>query len=76
MKYNEFQRPISVDFAPAGRVCEWCGQPAKRQLTAIGGIYHNRSGFFCFFCGEKFLECVIRGLHTEKRVRRALNYVS
>jgi hypothetical protein len=67
MSYNEFQRPISVDFVPCGRVCEWCGQPAERQLTAIGGIYHNRSGVFCDQCGEQFLENVRRGLLMEKQ---------
>jgi len=65
MKYNEFRRPVAVDFAPHDRVCEWCGEPAERQLTAIGGIHHNRSGVFCRLCGEKFLECVTRGLLTE-----------
>ena len=72
MKYNEFQRPIAVDFAPRGRVCEWCGKLAERQLTAIGGTHHNRSGVFCRPCGEEFLECVISALHTEKQERRAI----
>jgi hypothetical protein len=62
MKYNEFHRPISADFAPRGSVCEWCGKPAERQLTAIGGIYHNQSGIFCRSCGERFLETVIHSL--------------
>jgi hypothetical protein len=62
MKYNEFHRPISADFAPRGSVCEWCGQPAERQLTAIGGTYHNQSGVFCRPCGEKFLETVIHSI--------------
>jgi ribosomal protein L37E len=59
MKYNEFRRPVSVDFAPRGSVCEWCGQPAERQLTAIGGTFHNESGIFCRACGEQFSEAVI-----------------
>jgi hypothetical protein len=62
MKYNEFHRPISADFAPRGSTCEWCGQPAERQLTAIGGTYHNQSGVFCRACGEKFLETVIHSI--------------
>jgi hypothetical protein len=69
MKYSEFQRPISVDFVPRGCLCEWCGQPAERQLTAIGGIYHNRSGVFCHLCGEKFVVCVIRGSVAEMQKR-------
>src|ERR1043166_9014713 len=35
MQLNEFHRPFSVDFAPQGSLCEWCGKPAERQLTAI-----------------------------------------
>ncbi|GCE12077.1 hypothetical protein [Tengunoibacter tsumagoiensis] len=59
MQHNEFQRPVSVDFAPRGSVCEWCGKPAERQLTAIGGSYHNESGVFCRLCGEQFTQTVI-----------------
>ncbi|HEX6551383.1 MAG TPA: hypothetical protein VF026_01370 [Ktedonobacteraceae bacterium] len=54
MSLNEFRRPISVDSAPRGSRCEWCGQPAEQQLTAIGGIYHNEGGLFCRPCGEQF----------------------
>ncbi len=64
MKYDEFCRPISVDFAPCGRVCEWCGQPAERQLTAIGGPCHNQSGAFCRLCGEKFFAAIINSTRT------------
>jgi hypothetical protein len=67
MKYDEFHSPVSADFAPRDRVCEWCGKLAERQLTAIGGPYHNRSGVFCHSCGEQFLACVRRGALTEKQ---------
>lgn len=59
MQFNEFRRPVSVDFAPRGSLCEWCGKPAERQLTAIGGAYHNESGMFCRPCGEQFSQVVI-----------------
>ncbi|GAC1378236.1 MAG: hypothetical protein NVSMB33_01940 [Ktedonobacteraceae bacterium] len=59
MSNNEFRRPFSVDFAPRGSVCEWCGKPAEQQLTAIGGNYHNESGLFCRPCGEKFSLAVV-----------------
>jgi hypothetical protein len=58
MPTNEFTRLVSVDFAPRGSVCEWCGNLAERQLTAIGGILHNRRGVFCRSCGEKFAKKV------------------
>lgn len=60
---NEFQRPVSVDFAPHGSRCEWCGQVAERQLTAIGGTYHNESGAFCRSCGDMFAQGVANALH-------------
>jgi len=62
MQNNEFRRPVSVDFAPRGSRCEWCGQPAEKQLTAIGGAYHNESGLFCRPCGEQFSAAVINAL--------------
>ena len=62
MSHNEFRSPISVDVAPRGSRCEWCGNPADRQLTAIGGNYHNDGGLFCRECGEKFIEAVLNSL--------------
>ena len=59
MSTNEFLRPISVDSAPRGSRCEWCGNPAEKQLTAIGGISHNEGGLFCRPCGEQFSLAVI-----------------
>jgi hypothetical protein len=59
MSENEFRRPISVDGAPRGSLCEWCGKPAEMQLTAIGGTAHNESGLFCRPCGEDFTRAVI-----------------
>jgi hypothetical protein len=61
---NEFRRPISVDSAPRGSRCEWCGQPAEQQLTAIGGRFHNDGGTFCRSCGEKFTQAVINSLNV------------
>jgi hypothetical protein len=64
MQYNEFRRPVSVDYAPKGSVCEWCGKPAEKQLTAIGGRYHNEGGMFCKECGEQFAQAVINSTAT------------
>lgn len=64
MHFNEFRRPVSVDFVPRGSRCEWCGNPAERQLTAIGGTYHNESGMFCRPCGEKFSQAVLDSIKT------------
>lgn len=62
MYVNEFLCPVSVDFAPRGSQCAWCDQPAERQLTAIGGAYHNKSGLFCHPCGERFSQAVSKGI--------------
>ena len=64
MTSNEFRRPVSVDFAPRGSACEWCGKPAERQLTAIGGSFHNESGVFCSPCGEKFSQAVANSVQA------------
>jgi hypothetical protein len=64
MFFNEFRRPVSVDSAPRGSLCEWCGKPAVQQLTAIGGSSHNQSGLFCHTCGEQFTQAVVRSLYT------------
>lgn len=64
MSNNEFRNPISVDAAPRGSQCEWCRKPADRQLTVIGGNYHNDGGLFCRECGEKFIQAVLNPLPT------------
>ena len=51
---NEFRRPISIDLAPPGSVCEWCGKPAVYQLTAIDGNHHNEQGLFCSTCSVQY----------------------
>ncbi len=66
---NEFRRPVSVDFAPRGSSCEWCGKPAERQLTAIGGDYHNESGVFCSPCGEKFSLAVLNSVQAAAKAQ-------
>jgi hypothetical protein len=58
MQYNTFYQPVSRDFVPQGRRCEWCGQPAVQQLTALGGLHHNQSGCFCLACGKAFTRIV------------------
>ncbi|HEX4208590.1 MAG TPA: hypothetical protein VHZ51_31175 [Ktedonobacteraceae bacterium] len=62
MQFNEFHRPVSSDSAPRGSHCEWCGKPAEKQLTAIGGRYHNESGMFCRDCGDQFSQAVINSV--------------
>ncbi len=69
MTSNEFRRPVSVDFAPRGSACEWCGKPAERQLTAIGGSFHNESGVFCSPCGEKFSQAVVNSLQVSAQTQ-------
>jgi hypothetical protein len=60
---NAFRRPISVDRAPEGHLCDWCCKPAVHQLTAIGGICHNQGGFFCPECAEEFAYAVAESMN-------------
>lgn len=58
----DFRQPVSIDNAPRGRVCEWCGKPAVYQLTALGGKHHNEEGLFCQACGEQFARTIADSL--------------
>ena len=61
----DFRQPVSIDAAPAGKICEWCGKPAVHQLTAQGGIRHNEGGFFCAQCSATFVRAVASSLSRE-----------
>ena len=65
MANNDFSQAISIDFAPHSSTCEWCNKPANERLTAIGGIYHNKGGFFCSACGEEFTRLIINSLQRK-----------
>ena len=58
---NEFRQPLSIDFAPRGRVCEWCGQPAVLQITVASAIYDDEPECFCR-CGQEFARAVADSL--------------
>lgn len=62
MSENEFRQPVSIDFAPGGSVCEWCGKPATQQLTVIGGRSHNDSGYFCDTCAAEYARSVAESM--------------
>jgi len=68
MSNHEFRRPVSVDYAPRGSVCEWCGKPAERQLTAIGGRHHNEGGLFCAPCGDDFARVVANAVAASTHI--------
>ena len=59
----DLRQPVSLDEAPAGSFCKWCGKPAIYQLTAVGDIHHNEEGFFCQTCGEEFTRTVADSLN-------------
>ncbi len=46
MSNNEFSRFVSIDFAPYGSICEWCGRPAEEQLTAVGEFIATKVAAF------------------------------
>ena len=55
---NEFRQPLSLDSAPRGSVCEWCGQPAVLQIT----VASEEPAYFCRLCGEEFARAVADSL--------------
>ncbi len=61
----DFRQPVTIDVAPAGEICEWCGKPAVHQLTALGGKHHNEGGFFCRQCGEAFVRAIASSVSRE-----------
>ena len=61
----DFRQPVTIDVAPAGEICEWCGKPAIHQLTALGGKHHNKGGFFCLRCGEDFVRAIASSVSRE-----------
>ncbi len=62
MQGNEFRQPLSVECAPRGSVCEWCGQPAVLQITVAGEAYYDEPEYFCRLCGEEFARAVADSL--------------
>ncbi len=70
---NEFRQPLSIDAAPEGSVCEWCGKPAVHELTELGGKIHNESGLFCRTCGEAFVCAVASSLRREVPAEAVIN---
>jgi hypothetical protein len=62
MPGNEFRQPVSVDSAPRGSVCEWCGQPAVLEVTVASGVYDEEPAYFCRLCGEEFARAVADSL--------------
>ena len=69
MLKNEFMQAISIDLAPYGYDCEWCGQPAEHELTVLGGSFHNESSCFCRLCGEEFARAVAYSLKAEEEAK-------
>ena len=62
---NEFRQPLSIEQAPYGSVCEWCGKPAEHQFIVLGAAWQQESGLFCRACGEAFVCSVASSLSRE-----------
>lgn len=62
-----FRQPVTIDIAPAGEICEWCGKPAINQLTTPGRLHHDESRFFCRQCSAAFVRAVASSLSREVR---------
>jgi len=69
---NEFRQPLSMDEAPEGSVCEWCGKPAMHQFIVLGGKCSNESSLLCRTCGEAFVCAVASSLRREITLEEAV----
>ncbi len=65
MLYNQIRRPITVDIAPRGSACQWCGKPAGLRLTVQGDKAYNEGRYFCQLCGDEFVRTVADTLMRE-----------
>ena len=62
---NEFRQPLSIEQAPQGSFCEWCGKPAEHHFIVLGATSRQESGLFCRACGEAFVCAVASSLYRE-----------
>lgn len=57
------RQPVSLDEAPTGSLCEWCGKPAFYQLTVPGIPRHDEERCFCRTCCKEFARTVADSLN-------------
>ena len=69
---TEFRQPLSIDEAPEGSICDWCGKPAEHQFIVLGGKCHNESGLFCRTCSDEFVRTVASSLCREVTPEEAI----
>lgn len=65
MLNNVIRRPITVDIAPYGSICQWCINPACLQLTVQGDKDLSEGRYFCQSCGDEFVRNVADTLTRE-----------
>jgi uncharacterized protein (DUF427 family) len=58
MENTEFRSPVTLDVAPVGSVCEWCGRRASYLVIVVGGKHHNEEAYFCHECGQAYIRAV------------------
>jgi hypothetical protein len=69
---NEFRQPLTIEQAPEGSVCEWCGKPAQHRFVGLGGTSQHESSLFCRPCGEAFVCTVASSLRREVTLEEAV----
>ncbi len=62
---NEFRQPLSIDEAPKGSVCQWCGKSAEHKFIVLSGKCQNEIGLFCCACSDEFVRDVASSLCRE-----------
>jgi hypothetical protein len=69
---NEFRQPLSIDEAPEGSVCAWCGKPAQHQFIVLGGKCEHESVQFWRTCGAAFVCSIASSLSREVTPEEAI----
>jgi hypothetical protein len=69
---NGFRQSLSMDEAPEGSVCEWCGKPAEHQFIVLGGKCPNENSLFCRTCGDEFVRNVASSIYREVTPEEAI----
>ena len=62
---NEFRQPLSIDQAPEGNFCAWCGKLAEHLFIVLGEKSQHESVLFCRTCGEALVCAVASSLSRE-----------
>ena len=62
---DELRHPLTIDQAPEGGICEWCGKQAVHSFLVLDEKCQNEKVLFCRACGDAFVCAVASALSRE-----------